>query len=105
MTIRNLAIPACLLAAVLWTGRAQQPTLTITTRLNQQVDVFQTAAQAYTLTRSPAENTPAQVYVNGLLMCAVCGDYVLAGATVTFTGQQTAAMDTPAIQVWYWTAN
>ena len=87
--------------------RAQQPpTMTVSTTIIQRVDVFQTAAQSYTLTAAPAPNTRPQVFVNGILMCEVCGtDYTLIGATLTFTGQQTAAMDSPVIQVWYWSAN
>jgi len=44
--------------------------------------------------------------VNGILMCAACGlDYSLAGTVLTFTGQQTAQMASPTIQVWYWAMN
>jgi hypothetical protein len=44
--------------------------------------------------------------VNGILMCAACGlDYSLSGTTLTFTGQQTAQMASPTIQVWYWAMN
>jgi len=84
----------------------QQPTMTISVTLVQHVDVFQTAAQAYTLTQTPAPSTTPQVFVNGILMCAACGlDYSLAGTTLTFTGQQTAQMASPTIQVWYWAMN
>lgn len=81
----------------------QQPAITATTTLVQHVDVFQNAAQAYSLSHTPAAGTLPQVFVNGILMCGRCGnDYTIGGTTVTFTGQQTAAMDSPIIQVWYW---
>jgi len=90
------------------TAHAQQSSITLTmaVTLVQHVDVFQTAAQAYTLTQTPAPSTTPQVFVNGILMCAACGlDYSLAGTTLTFTGQQTAQMASPTIQVWYWAMN
>ena len=90
------------------TAHAQQSSITLTmaVTLVQHVDVFQTAAQAYTLTQTPAPSTTPQVFVNGILMCGPCGnDYTIGGTTLTFTGQQTTAMDTPAIQVWYWSPN
>ena len=84
----------------------QQPTMTISVTLVQHVDVFQSASQIYTLTQTPAPGTRPQVFVDGILMCDVCGkDYSIAGTTLTFTGQQTAQMDTPTIQVWYWAMN
>jgi hypothetical protein len=84
----------------------QQPAMTATVTLVQRVDVFQTAAQAYTLSHTPAAGALPQVFVNGILMCGPCGnDYTIGGTTLTFTGQQTTAMDTPAIQVWYWSPN
>jgi hypothetical protein len=47
-----------------------------------------------------------QAFVNGILRCGPCGnDYTIGGTTLVFTGQQTAAMDTPSIQVWYWSPN
>jgi hypothetical protein len=80
--------------------------MTVTVTLVQHVDVFQTAAQTYTLTQMPAPSTRPQVFVNGILMCDVCGlDYSLIGTTLTFTGQQTGQMVTPTIQVWYWATN
>ena len=79
---------------------------TATVTLVQRVDVFQTAAQAYTLSHTPAAGALPQVFVNGILMCAACGlDYSLSGTTLTFTGQQTAQMASPTIQVWYWAMN
>ena len=90
-------------------AEAQQPTtavVTLTVTLVQHVDVFQTASQTYTLTQPPSPSLRTQVFVNGLLMCDVpCGDFTLAGTALTFTGQQTAQMATPIIQVWYWAAN
>ena len=88
-------------------AEAQQPTaavVTLTVTLVQHVDVFQTASQTYTLTQTPSPSVRPQVFVNGLLMCAG-NDFTLAGTALTFTGQQTAQMDTPTIQVWYWATN
>jgi hypothetical protein len=83
----------------------QSSAVPIAITLIQRVDVFQKASQTYTLTKAPASTTTALVFVNGILMCSVCGnDYTLTGTTLTFTGQQTAAMDSPVIQVWYWSA-
>jgi hypothetical protein len=112
--MRNLR--AILILAILLTARwlvpagvrAQQQatTMTVTVTLVQHVDVFQAALQVYTLTQTPAPSTRPQVFVNGILMCDVCGlDYSLVGTTLTFTGQQTAQMISPTIQVWYWATN
>jgi hypothetical protein len=90
------------------TAHAQQSSITLTmaVTLVQHVDVFQSASQTYTLTQAPAPSTRPQVFVNGILMCDVCGqDYSLAGTTLRFTGQQTAQMASPTIQVWYWAMN
>jgi hypothetical protein len=78
--------------------------MTVTMTLTQQVDVFTTASQTYTLTKAPALNTRVQVYVEGMLMCEACGtDYTLAGTALTFTGQRTSEIEAPVIiQVWYW---
>ena len=95
-----------LLLAVRPTAQQHAPSITATVTLVQHVDVFQTASQAYTLSHTPAAGTVPEVFVNGILMCGPCGnDYTIAGTTLTFTGQQPAAMDTPVIQAWYWSNN
>jgi hypothetical protein len=103
-------LPSVLVVAILLAVRPaaqqQHPSITATVTLVQQVDVFQTASQAYTLSHTPAAGTVPEVFVNGILMCGPCGnDYTIAGTTLTFTGQQTAAMETPVIQAWYWSNN
>ena len=94
------------LLAVRPTAQQQPAAITATVTMAQRVDVFQTASQAYTLSHTPSAGAVPQVYVNGILMCGPCGnDYTIAGTTLTFTGQQTATMDSPVIQVWYWSTN
>lgn len=98
---------ACLLAFLVFDRahdvRAQQPAMTVSMTLMQQVDIFQTVSQSYTLAYTPAPNTVPQVFVNGMLMCGVCGtDYTLNGTTLTFTGQNISGMSSVAVQVWYW---
>ena len=72
-----------------------------TVDLEFQTDVFQDCSQSYTLTGTPAANTPVSVYLNGLLMLQGL-DYALDGSTLTFTGQTIG--DSPVIQVQYWKA-
>jgi hypothetical protein len=104
--ILALLLPAGWLVPAGVRAQQQATTMTVTVTLVQQVDVFQTASQTYTLTHTPAPSTRPQVFVNGILMCDVCGlDYTLVGSALTFTGQQTAQIDGPTIQVWYWSTN
>ncbi len=72
----------------------------MTLAIHPTVDVFQTQAQQYTLTNTPASNTTLLVYVNGLLMCS-CADYTINGKTITFTGQTIG--ESAVVQVLYWT--
>jgi hypothetical protein len=89
-----------LLCLVLAVGLWSQPAARVT--VVPAKDVFTTAAAAYTLSKVPV--LPANdVYVNGLLMLQGT-DYDLSGTLLTFTGQATAQMEAPIVQVKYWVA-
>jgi len=98
MVVRRAVFAVVFLAALLW---PQAPTMTVT--LTQQVDVFQTPATSYALTKTPVPTMPVQVWLNGLLLCGPCGkDYVTTGSNLTFTGQLAGQMAAPVVQVSYW---
>ena len=80
---------------------AVRQTITLTPAL----DVFQTPAQTYQLSKLPATNTPVEVDLDGLVLCGPCGfDYSVSGQTLTFApGQDVANFVGPVIQVKYWT--
>jgi len=93
---------SCIVALVL---AAQTPAATLT----QKADVFLSAHQSYVLTGTPASGSLVEVFLNGLLQLNGA-DYVLSVAAtpsgpksqVTFTGQKTANMSNPIVQVVYW---
>lgn len=115
MTIQTAVSGAALAAAMLLAGlvvtRAQTPVavtpvaaaITQTVTLVERLDVFTATSQTYTLSAAPVTTRNVKVFLNGLLMLQGA-DYTVSGQTVTFTGQSTAGMSAPVVQVFYWVA-